>query len=780
MDIKDTLSKLSLEEKIALTSGADYWNTKEMGDYGIPSIKMSDGPHGLRCQTKDADIFGINESLPSTCFPTAVTAGATWDKELYRKEGEAIAKEAKEKGVSIILGPGCNIKRNPLGGRSFEYISEDPYLSGKMAAAFIGGVESTGVSACLKHFAVNNQEYKRLNGDSQLDERTLREIYLTPFEIAVKEAKPGTVMCAYNKINGIHASDHKKLLSDILRDEWGFDGTVITDWGAMNDRIEAFRAGCDLNMPGGTAYMEKATADAVRRGELDEKYIDESASRILRLVERCDKLFGEPVDFDAHHALAEKIAEEGAVLLKNEDKILPAVEQDIVLIGYMAKDMRFQGGGSSHINPTKIVSISDAMPGVPCYPVGNYLGEVSDDELDEARKAASSRRVAVVVAGLPENYECEAFDREHLRMPDGHLKLIDAVSEANPNCVVLLLGGGVMEIPWIDKVRAVLYMGLSGQAGGSAAAGLLLGKISPSGKLTESWPISYGDVISNDTFGKKNVEYREGVYVGYRYYDKANISVRFPFGFGLSYSEFEYSDLDINGRNVNFKLSNSGNYRATEVVQLYVRPKNADGYRPLRELRGFERIELDAGESVTVEMKLDDRAFSVWSDGWKISRGAYTVEVASSSRDIRLSGDIEVEGDEFTTQEPLASTWYATLSGKPTREEWEKLVGSPVPEEKAPQKGEFTMDNTCLEMKDKSLIMKIQYKITERIIAKSFGGKRDLTNPAYRMMLTSAVDGPMRTIVQSGGGMVSESVAKGLLDMANGRYLRGIISMLKK
>ena len=778
MDVKDIIKKLSLEEKIALCSGEDYWHTKQLEKYGIPKIKMSDGPHGLRCQTSEADIFGINESLPATSFPTAVTAGATWDKELYAREGEAIAREAASMGVSVILGPGCNIKRNPLGGRNFEYISEDPYLSGKMAAAFIRGAESVGVSACVKHFAVNNQEYKRLNGDSILDERTLREIYLRPFEIAVKEGRPGSVMCAYNKINGVHASDNKKLLTDILRTEWGFSGTVITDWGAMNDRIQAYAAGCDLNMPGGSPYMESAAADAVRRGELEESCIDQSVERILELVKRGSEVKSCSVDNEAHHALARRIAEEGAVLLKNDDGILPASESDVVLIGYMAKDSRYQGSGSSHINPTKLVSISDAMPNAPCYPVGDRVGNVSEEELAAARDAAISRKIAIVVAGLPENYESEAFDRDHLKMPDGHIRLIEAVAEANPNTVVLLLGGGVMELPWFDRVRGILYMGLSGQAVGEAAASLVFGRAVPSGKLTETWPISYGDVISRHTFGNKNTEYREGVFVGYRYYDKAKKPVRFPFGFGLSYSSFEYSDLQINGRNVNFKLTNTGDFTAAEVVQLYVSPKNSNIFRPERELCGFERIELSPGESKMVEFNLCDRTFSVWLDTWRIPTGSYTVQLGASSRDIRLSADVEISGEEVKTPAHLLDSWYTTLDGAPDREEWVGLMGCPVPEAKETRRGEFTMDSTPFEMRESSLVMKILCKITERVIAKSFDGKRDLTNPAYRMMLTSAVDGPMRTIVISGGGMMSEPVARGLLDMANGRFLRGLLRML--
>ncbi len=780
MDIQKIISGMTLEEKISLCTGADFWHTKEMPQHGIPAIMMSDGPHGLRCQAAEADMIGINESLPATCFPTAVTAGATWNRELYAAEGEAIGKEGAAAGVSVVLGPGCNIKRNPLGGRNFEYISEDPYFAGKMAASFIRGQQSVGVASSVKHFAVNNQEYKRQNGDSRLDERTFREIYLTPFEIAVKEGKPGTVMCSYNKINGIHASDSKELLTDILRTEWGFDGMVVTDWGALNDRIEGFKAGCDLNMPGGSQFMEKATAKAVRTGRLDEAYIDAAVERILRLVAKSQSIAKPEIDWDAHHALALKIAEQGAVLLKNEDHILPLRESDVVLIGYMAANLRYQGSGSSHINPTKQINITDAMSGVPCCPCGDKYGNVTEQDLRDAVEVAKKREIAVVVLGLPENYESEAFDRDHMRLPEGHNKLVEAVAKANPNTVVVLLGGSAMELPWADRAKAILYMGLPGQAGGEAAANLLTGKANPSGKLTETWPISYEDVISKDTFGKKNTEYREGIYVGYRYYDKAGKPVRYPFGYGLSYTSFAYSDLVVQDRKVTVQVKNIGKCAGGEVVQLYIAPPKSGIFRPVRELKGFERVELEPGESKTVEFTLHDRSFAIWNDGWKIPGGTYTVQIGASSRDIRLEQTMELVGEELAVPAWQAGSWYKTLAGTPSREEWEKLMGHPIPILPEPKKGQFTMDSTCMEMKEHSLVMKIQYKVTENIIAKSFGGKKDLSDPSYKMMLTCSTDCPLRSTIISGGGAMSDSLAQGLLHMANGHYIKGIAAMLKK
>ena len=781
MDIKAILAKMTLADKIALCTGADFWHSKAMEKYGIPAFMMSDGPHGLRCQSGDADMIGINNSIPATCFPTAVTAGATWDRELYAAEGEAIGQEAVAAGVDVVLGPGCNIKRNPLCGRNFEYISEDPYLAGKLAAAFIRGQQGAGVASSLKHFAANNQEYKRQNGDSQVDDRALREIYLAAFEAAVKEGKPGTVMCSYNKINGTHASDDRWLLTEVLREDWGFDGMVVTDWGALNDRIKGFQAGCDLNMPGGSKFMEKAAREAVRNGTLDEKDIDASVERILTLafqaVERRKK---GTLDVEGHHALARRIAEEGAVLLKNEDDILPVQAEDMALIGSMAKDFRYQGSGSSHINPTKYTSLMDALPDVPYTPCGDKDGKVTDAELSAAAEAAKNAKVAVVVAGLPDSYESEGFDRPDMSMPEGHIHMIEAVAAANPNTVVVLLGGSPMELPWCGKVKAVLYMGLPGQAGGEACANLLTGKANPSGKLTETWPVRYADTISKDTFGRKNVEYRESIYVGYRYYDKARKEVRFPFGHGLSYTRFTYSGLEIRDRIISATITNAGSAAGAEVVQLYIAPPAGGIHRPEKELKGFVRVELQPGESKRVEFTLDDRSFAVWSDGWKIPGGSYKVLLAASSRDIRLEGTVGVPGEALDAPAWQPGSWYETMAGAPTRQEWERAMGHPVPETPEPRKGQFTLDSTCMEMKDSSPVMKLQYKVTEAIIAKGHGGKKDYSDPAFKMMMVCATDCPLRAMVTSAGGRVTDEMVQGLLEMANGHPARGVRTMLKR
>ena len=769
MDIKQIISKMTLEEKISFCTGKDCWRTKELVSFGVPSIMMSDGPHGLRCQTGSSDMLGINNSEPATCFPTAVTAAQTWNTELIWKEGEAIAEEASAMNVSIVLGPGCNIKRNPLCGRNFEYFSEDPYLSGKMASCWINGLQSTGTSASLKHFALNNQEFKRQNGDSLADEKTMREIYLKPFEIAVKEAHPKTVMCCYNKVNGIHGSDHKQLLTDILRAEWGFDGLVVSDWGAMHDRIKAFEAGCDLNMPGANTYMEKKVLDAVCSGKLDEKWIDQSVERILKLVELSQNQKQLKSNFEAHHELARTIAEEGAVLLKNEN-LLPMTLEDTCLIGFMAEDLRYQGAGSSHINPVQLPQIKDVF-NLPYFACCNKEGDVTAASLKEAEHFASQYKKAIVVAGLPDLYESEGFDREHMRMPEGHIKMIEQVAKVNSNTAVVLLGGSAMEIPWEHQVKAILYMGLPGQAGAQALYNLWTGKANPSGKLTETWPVSYEDVISKETFGKKNTEHREGIYVGYRYYDKAQVSVRYPFGYGLSYASFEYSNLKADESKVSVQVKNTGSVKGKEIVQMYVHAPANSIYRPVKELKRFTKVELEPEESTIVEFELGKDCFEVWNNDWIVPSGIYQIQIGNMLMPFEVSGQ---ENDSF-----LLNTWYADLNGNPSRKEWELLMGKNIPETKEAVKGEFTWDNTVLEMRETSTLMKFFSGIVELFISKQFGWKKDMSNPTYRMMISSAMDCPIRAMVINVGNIMSDTLAEGIVLMANGHFLKGIGKIIK-
>ena len=774
MDIEKILQQMTLEDRIALCSGENFWETKKYEKYGIPSLFMCDGPHGLRKQEDVADMLGVNESRKATCFPAEVTTAGSWDPELLTAIGSAIGQEAREQGVGLVLGPGVNLKRNPLCGRNFEYFSEDPYLAGKLAAGFIRGAEAQGIGTSLKHFAVNSQEKSRFTSNSVLDDRTLRELYLTAFEIAVKEGKPSTVMCAYPKLNGVHCSDNKALLTDILRTEWGFSGLVVTDWGAMNDRIEGFRAGCDLNMPGGSDYMEKEVFQAIQAGKLPEKCVNDSARRVLKLVFRAAETLKNPVhcDYEAHHVLAKRAALEGAVLLKNEGGILPLKKDaKIAVIGAMAKSIRYQGSGSSHINPTKLSQPLDFLPDALYAPGCDDRGDTTEDLLSQAAKTAQEAEIAVIFAGLPDRYESEGFDRADMKMPDGQLRMIEAVTAANPNTVVILLCGSAVECPWADRVKGILYMGLPGQAGGEAVADLLCGRANPSGKLAESWSLSYADVPSSEIYGKTDdALYQEGVYVGYRYYDKSGTAVRWPFGYGLSYTTFAYSDLTVDGNAVSVAVKNTGSFAGAEVVQLYLYAPQDGLHRPLRELKGFRKVFLQPGESRTVTFPLTDRNFAVWQDGWKIPAGKYTVCIGG------LTASIEKSGETLPIPAWQGGSWYERCTGKPNQTDWEAMLGRTYMPPML-KKGSFTMDNTVMEMKDYSLIMKIMFKAVEATIAKGFGGKKDYESPEFRMLINSSAGSPLRSMQISGG--MKGGVLPGMLEMANGHFFRGLWRMIR-
>lgn len=805
--MKKILTKMTLKEKIALCSGADFWSTKGMEKYGIPSVTMADGPHGLRKQEDAADMLGMNRSVPATCFPTAVSTACSWDEELLGNIAGAIGGEAAANGVSIVLGPGVNIKRNPLCGRNFEYFSEDPYLAGKLAAAYIRSLEGMGICSSLKHFACNSQEYKRFSSDSILDERTLREIYLSGFEIAVKEGKPSTVMCAYNKLNGEHCSDNRRLLTDILRKEWGFDGTVVTDWGAMADRIRAFRAGCDLCMPGGSAFMETEAAKAVENGTLAKEDVDTSAERILRLVEKCVSEQNEgqntPAKPDArmrerhqsancdagmrehhqsancdvgmreHYQLALRAAQESAVLLKNEDNLLPLDEKgdEIVLIGHMARELRCQGAGSSHINPWKLTNVVDFCPDIPFVEGCDADGRTTPEMLKQAVAAAERADTAVVFAGLTDRFESEGFDRENMRMPEGHCQLIEAVSKVNGNTVVILLCGSAVETPWADKVKSILYMGLPGEAGGEAIANLLFGKAVPCGKLAESWPYRYEDCVSSGYYAgkRKDAHYREGVYVGYRYYSSAKVPVRYPFGFGLSYTAFSYSDLEICENRVRCRVANTGSREGREIVQLYIAPPEGKFYRPVRELKGFCKVSLKPSESRTVEFVLNRRSFAVWNDGWIVPGGTYTIWIGSSSEELLLSGTISQPQTESELKAPEVPEWYFNPKQAPSHGDFEKLVGHAVTEKRL-RRGEFTMENTILEMKDHALLPRVVFWVMEIVAARACHCRRDYSNPEFRMMMSFAADASLSGMKICAG--MKNPLLEIMLKIVNGPFRR--------
>lgn len=782
MNIDNIVKQMTLEDKIALCSGANFWQTKSYEKYGIPSLFMCDGPHGLRKQDREdgADMLGVNESRPATCFPAEVTTAGSWDEDLLQRIGAAIGREAVSQGVGLVLGPGANLKRNPLCGRNFEYFSEDPYLAGKLAAGFICGIEGEGVGSSLKHFAANSQEKCRFNSDSVMDERTLRELYLTAFEIAVKEGKPSTVMCSYPKLNGVHCSDNQELLTDILRTEWGFDGMVVTDWGAMNDRIEGFCAGCDLNMPGGSDYMEKAVLRAVKEGTLPERAVDDSVKRVLKLVFQAEETLKKECEYkeDVNHELVREAAGKGAVLLKNQENILPLrPEQQIAVIGDMAKNPRFQGAGSSHINPTRVSRPIDYLPGAIYARGCNEKGETTDAWIEEAVQVAKNADVAVVFAGLPGSYESEGFDREDMKMPQGHVRMIEKVAEANPNTVVVLSCGCVVECPWEEQVKAILYMGLPGQAGGEAAADLLYGRVNPSGKLTESWPCTYEECVSAPYYGKtKDALYLEGIYTGYRYYDKAQVPVRWPFGYGLSYTSFSYSDLKVEEDKVTAVITNVGDRAGAEIAQLYVLAPQDGIHRPIQELKGFRKVYLNPGESSKVTFSLNDRTFAIWQDGFKAPEGKYLLCVGGSSQEHPLSQEIYRKGVKLEVPKWQNDTWYKAFSGMPSQKDLETAMGRTY-QPQTFRKGQYTMDNTVIEMKADSLMMKIMFKAVEMTVAKGFGGKKDYENPEFRMLIASSAGSPLRSMQISGG--MKGGIMSGLLEMANGHYFRGIKRMIK-
>ncbi|PEO74344.1 glycoside hydrolase family 3 C-terminal domain-containing protein [Bacillus toyonensis] len=666
-DIKKIISEMTLEEKASLCSGLDFWNTKGIERLGIPSIMVTDGPHGLRKQAEGADHLGIYNSIPSTCFPSAVGLASTWNKDLIHEVGVALGEECQAEHVGVLLGPGANIKRSPLCGRNFEYFSEDPYLSSQMAINHVKGVQSQGIGTSLKHFAANNQEHRRMSVDAIVDERTLREIYLASFEDVIKEAQPWTVMSAYNKVNGEYASENNYLLHDILKDEWGFEGFVVSDWGAVNERVASLANGLELEMPSSFGIGEKKIIDAIHCGELSVEKLDQAVERLLYIIFKAydNQLENATYNKDMHHQLAREVASESMVMLQNEDSILPLKKEGTVaVIGEFAKQPRYQGGGSSHINPTKLASIFEELEMVSgektniLFAQGYDLAsdDVDENLINEAKKIAESADTAVLFVGLPDLYESEGFDRKHLQMPENHVQLIEAIAEVQSNIVVVLSNGAPIEMPWIGKVKGILEGYLGGQALGGAIADLLFGDANPSGKLAETFPEVLSDNPSYLNFpgeGDK-VEYKEGVFVGYRYYDAKNIEPLFPFGFGLSYTNFEYSKLSISKNEIKdtdtvsvlVNVKNAGSIAGKEIVQLYIKDVESSMIRPEKELKGFEKVELQPGEEKTVSFTLNNRSFAYYNvelKDWHVETGEFEILVGKSSREIVLQDNIFVQ-----------------------------------------------------------------------------------------------------------------------------------------
>ncbi len=675
--IKELVGKMTLEEKASICSGADFWHTEAVERLGIPASMVSDGPHGLRKQDDKADHLGINDSIKAVCFPAGCGTAASFNRELLSKMGEALGNECQAEGVSVILGPAVNIKRSPLCGRNFEYYSEDPYVASEMAGALIHGIQSKNVGTSIKHFLANNQETRRMSSDSRVDERTLHEIYLAAFEGAVKKEKPWTVMCSYNKINGTYAAQNHLYLTETLRDQWGFDGYVMSDWGAVNNRVEDLKAGLDLEMPGSMGVNDKLIVGAVLSGELDEDVVNEAVERILNIVFRFEENRDHDAVFDRDkdHEMARKVAEETIVLLKN-DGVLPLADgQKVAFIGKYAKAPRYQGGGSSHINSHKITSALDAVADNAnvVYAQGFDDGEDKTDEklLAEAVEAARGADVAVIFAGLPDKFESEGFDRKHMSMPDCQNELIEKVAAVQPNTVVVLHNGSPVAMPWIDKVKGIVEAYLGGQAVGGAVCDILYGRVNPSAKLPETFPLRLEDNPSYLSYiGEGDmVEYREGIFVGYRYYDKKKMDVLFPFGHGLSYTTFEYSNLkvdkeemkDTDTMRVSVDVTNTGSVAGKEVVQLYVADRESTVIRPVKELRGFEKVELAPGETKTVEFILEQRAFAYYSvriHDWHVETGEFDIMVGKSSQDIVLTKTVKVES---TVKLPFVYTTDTTM-----------------------------------------------------------------------------------------------------------------------
>lgn len=677
MDVKKMIQKMTLEEKAGLCSGKDFWHFKGVERLGIPAIMVCDGPHGLRKQEGEADMMGINESIPAVCFPTASALAASFDRELIRRVGETIGEECRAEGVSVILGPGVNMKRTPLCGRNFEYFTEDPYHASEAAAAFINGVQSMHVGTSMKHFLANNQEYERMSSDSVVDERTLHEIYLAAFEGAVKNAQPLTVMCSYNKINGTYAAENHEMLTGELRDKWGFKGCVITDWGAGKDRVAGLEAGLDIEMPGGNPMPDEKIVETVKSGRLREEILDTAVERILRVIDFCtDTPDGEyRFQHERDHALAGAVEKECAVLLKNEDAVLPlSEEKNVAFIGAFASRPRFQGSGSSHIHckyTTSALETAEKNDHITYAQGYNEDGTEDQALFEEAVRQAENADAAVVFAGLPATMESEGIDRTHMAMPEIQNRLISEVAKVQPDTVVVLHNGSPVEMPWVSEVKGILEMYLGGENVGEAAYDLLFGKANPCGKLAETFPLKLSDNPSylNYPGYDHTVEYKEGVYVGYRYYDKKEMEVLFPFGHGLSYTDFTYEEIrtdkdemsEEEELTVTVTVKNTGTRSGKEVVQLYVSDPESTVDRPVRELKGYCKVELQPGESRAVEFKLGRRAFAYYNvllHDWHVETGEFRLEAGSSSRDIRLSKSIQVNS---TTEVPVTYTKYSTI-----------------------------------------------------------------------------------------------------------------------
>lgn len=783
---KDLISQMTLKEKASLCSGKDFWHLKSIERLGLPEIMVCDGPHGLRKQNAENKKIGIGNSYPATCFPTAVTTACSWDRDLIYNMGQALAEECLQHGVSVLLGPGVNMKRSPLCGRNFEYFSEDPELAGEMGAAFIAGVQSKGIGTSLKHFAGNSQEMKRMTSNSIIDERALREIYLRAFEKAVKKSQPWTVMNAYNLLNGTYCSENDWLQNKVLRDEWGFKGAVVSDWGAVNDRVAGLNAGNDLEMPSSGGVNDAKIVEAVKCGVIDETTLDERVDKLIDIILKgaANKKPGYKFDVKAHNLLSRQIAEQSMVLLKNDGNILPLkrVEGEYVaVIGAFADNPRYQGAGSSIINPTMIDSGRRAFNNSPIsvkFADGyDRSGKRKNEDayITEACNLAKNASKAVVFIGLTDDYESEGFDRSTMKLPDGHNRLVEAVSRVNDNVIVVLEGGSPVEMPWADDVKAILNAYLGGQSVAPAIVDVLTGKANPCGKLAETYPVCLKDTPTSFRYpdSKEDVQYRESIFIGYRYYDKVERNVRFPFGFGLSYTSFEYSDIKLKKKNltkgegakVTFTIKNTGDVAGSEIAQVYVAKPESKIFRAPKELKGFVKIHLDPGEEKKVSVELDDRAFAFWNtatEDWCVESGEYKILVGASSRDIRLEAAAKMKSEDDETIVDLRESAGVYFDGDPARareDDFKVIYGGEF--KLAPEITSDSLNNSIERSKDKGLAKFIYNTVDLAMKPKGGVGSSMITNTIMQT--------PIRNYVSMSNGLFTEDMADGLLKVFEGK-----------
>ena len=792
----DLIKQMTLEEKASFCSGLDYWHTPGIERLGIPVVMWTDGPHGIRKRAEKMDKTQATslKGVPAICYPTAATTACSWDPDLIYEMGVLLGEECLKEQVSVLLGPGTNIKRSPLCGRNFEYFSEDPYLAGEISAAFVNGVQSKGVGTSLKHFAGNNQETRRMTCDTVVDERALREIYLTSFEKTVKQAQPWTIMNAYNRLNGTYCAENKWLLTDVLRDEWGFEGMIVTDWGAENDRVAGLLAGQELEMPTSNGLGNKQIVEAVKDGRIPEEFLDKMVDNVLNVIMKSKEVLGDyTYDAKAHHQKAREIAGQCMVLLKNEGNILPLKKDaNIAVIGEMAKNPRYQGAGSSIVNAIKVDCAYDSIvaKGVKATYAAGYATSKKNKTTDEqfiahAVEVAKGKDAVILFIGLTEEFESEGFDRRHIGIPALHTKLVEAVSAVNENVVVAISGGAVIEMPWAGKVKGILNCVLGGEATGSAAADILFGDVNPSGKLAETYPLSLSDNPSYNYFpgNTASVEYRESVFVGYRYYDTAQKPVLYPFGYGLSYTDFEYSDLklsadsikDTDTLTVSFKVKNIGSVDGAEVAQLYVMDNESTIYRPMQELRGFKKVFLKAGEEKEISIELGKRAFAYYNvniHDWHVESGAFTICVGASSRDIRLHTTVNVEStvDAIVPDyRESAPVYYSADIHNVPEEQFVSVLGRELPPSEIKAYPNLTLVNTI----EDAGVGKNGGKIV-RLIKKLVGEESMAAGIALQL--------PIKNLISMSFGIFNPQMAEQLLDILNDKkpLVRGIVVMIVK